>query len=310
MSKYKYLFGPVPSRRLGRSLGVDIVPLKKCSQNCIYCQLGLNADTVVERSEYVKISEVLAELKDAVENGLDADFITITGSGEPTLNTKVGDLIDGIRKITKIPVAILTNGTLFGDPEVRKACCKADVVMPSLDAGDERTFINMNRPHKTIKFDEFIDGLCRFRKEYKGKYWLEVFLCEGVNTDDGQLANITRLVEKIKPDRVQLNTSVRPTVEKDAIRVDPARLEQIAIMMGLNAEVVADFSRLKGFQRTNADAERIADMLKRRPCTLEDICNGLSADRNEVVKIISLLDAENRLVIENSGGETYYGVKS
>ena len=310
MSEYKYLFGPVPSRRLGRSLGVDIVPLKVCSQNCIYCQLGVNADTVLERAEYININEVLSELKSAVEKGLDADYITLTGSGEPTLNSRIGDLIDGIRRLTNIPVAILTNGTLFNDPKVRSDCAKADVVMPSLDAGDEETFKKMNRPHSDIKFNEFIEGLCKFRKDYCGRIWLEVFFCEGINTDPEQIDNIRRIVERIGPDRVQLNTSVRPTVEKDVVRVDPVKLMEIALVLGLNSEVIADFSRLRKGDQIDAETERIVEMLKRRPCTLDDICNGLGAVRNEVAKIISVLEAENQLVIEELDSGTYYSVHS
>ena len=213
MAKRKYLFGPVASRRLGRSLGVDIVPLKVCSQNCIYCQLGINADTTIDRREYVDIDEVLAELKSAVDDGLQADYITLTGSGEPTLNSRLGDIIDGIRKITEVPVAILTNANLFSDPQVRAACAKADVVSPSLDAGDAESFKKMNRPHESINFNTFVEGLCVFRQEYAGQIWLEVFFCQGVNTSDEQVEKMRAIIERIAPDRIQLNTSVRPTVD-------------------------------------------------------------------------------------------------
>ena len=138
--KYRYLFGPVPSRRLGRSLGVDIIPLKTCSQNCIYCQLGKDAPQTLQRKEYIPIESVLAELKIKIAEGLEADFITISGSGEPTLHSQLGELIDGIRKLTDIPVAVITNSTLLSDRGVRRDCCKADVVLPSLDAGDPETF--------------------------------------------------------------------------------------------------------------------------------------------------------------------------
>jgi wyosine [tRNA(Phe)-imidazoG37] synthetase (radical SAM superfamily) len=308
MAKRKYLFGPVPSRRLGRSLGVDIVPLKACSQNCIYCQLGINADTTIERGEYVDIDQVLAELKAAVDEGLQADYITLTGSGEPTLNSRIGELIDGIRKITNIPIAILTNGNLFFDSQVRAACCKADVVSPSLDAGDAKTFAKMNRSHESINFDDFLDALCDFRKEYTGQVWLEVFFCQGVNTDDAQVQKMRSIIERIAPDRIQLNTSVRPTVEKDAVRVDQDRLEQIASMIGGNAEVIADFSRIKDATAI-VSAENVIEMLRRRPCTIEDIANGLSAQNEQIAKIVEELTTKGLVEIEQKDSDVYYSAK-
>ena len=214
MAKYKYLFGPVPSRRLGRSLGVDIVPLKICSQNCIYCQLGVNAETTIDRRQYVDINEVLVELKSVVDEGLDADYITLTCSGEPTLNSRIGDLIDGIREITDIPIAILTNANLFFDPQVRAACCKADVVSPSLDAGDTESFKKMNRPHESINFDTFVEGLYKFRDEYKGQIWLEVFFCQGVNTDDEQVGKMREIIERIAPQRHFHTSKASKSIDK------------------------------------------------------------------------------------------------
>ncbi len=238
----KYLFGPVPSRRLGRSLGVDIVPLKTCTQNCIYCQLGINSTQTLLRRPYVPIDAVLAELRQRIAEGLQADYITFSGSGEPTLNSQIGLFIDGIRQITNIPVAILTNGTLFTDPGVRADCAKADVVLPSLDAGDEQTFEKINRPHKDITFAAFVDGLCKFRAEFTGQIRLEVFFCEGINTTDDQIEKINTIIQQIAPDKVQLNTAVRPTADASAIRVDPDRLRAIAARLSPTPEVIADYS--------------------------------------------------------------------
>ena len=307
--KYKYLFGPVPSRRLGRSLGVDIVPLKICSQNCIYCQLGVNADTTIERREYVDINEVLAELKSAVDEGLDADYITLTGSGEPTLNSRLGDLIDRIREISDIPIAILTNANLFFESDVRAACCKADVVSPSLDAGDIETFKKMNRPHESINFNTFVQGLYDFRQEYKGQIWLEVFFCQGVNTSDEQIEKTRSIIEHISPDRIQLNTSVRPTVEKEAVRVSEDDMNRIAAMIGSNAEVVASFSKQQQV-KADIDTEKVIELLKRRPCTMEDVANGLSTDIDCLEKIITDLIAKGFVQSEQKDSSTYYSVKN
>lgn len=238
MAKGRHIFGPVASRRLGRSLGVDIVPLKVCTQNCIYCQLGIDGEQTLERKEYVAAEVVLAELKEWVEAGIEADFVTFSGSGEPTLNSAMGEIIDGIRAITDIPVAVITNGTLFSDPAVRADCAKADLVVPSLDAGDAETFGKINFPHKDIDFDVFVEGLRAFRREYSGRMWLEVFLSEGVNASDEQVDKIGAIIERIGPDKVQLNTAVRPTVKESALRVDRRRLEEIAERLGGNVEVV------------------------------------------------------------------------
>ncbi|MHC4693410.1 MAG: radical SAM protein, partial [Planctomycetota bacterium] len=204
----KYLYGPVTSRRLGLSLGVDIVPFKICTLDCIYCQLGGTTQKTTERAEYVSPEAVLAELRDTLARDPKADFITIGGSGEPTLNSRLGDLIDGIKKITDIPVALLTNGTLFYRPDVRADCAKADVALPSLDAGDKRTFDKINHPHEDIVIENMISGLCAFRNEFAGQIWLEVFFIEEINTHAGHIAKIRDAVEKIRPDKVHLNTAV------------------------------------------------------------------------------------------------------
>ncbi len=168
-----YIFGPVPSRRLGRSLGVDLVPFKTCSYDCIYCQLGRTTNQTVERREWVPLDAVLAELRGKLAS--QPDYITLSGSGEPTLYSRLDELIDGIRAMTEVPIAVLTNGSLLWQPEVRSKLLRAHLVIPSLDAGDERTFQAIDRPHGTISFKRMLWGLIDFRREYQGQYWLEVF---------------------------------------------------------------------------------------------------------------------------------------
>ncbi len=300
----KYLFGPVPSRRLGLSLGVDIIPLKTCTQNCIYCQLGVIGVQTVERKPYVPIEAVLSELRARIAEVLQADYITLSGSGEPTLNSEMGRLIDGIKEITTIPVAVLTNGTLLADPAVRADCAKADVVLPSLDAGDEATFKKINCPHKDINFSAFVEGLCKFRAEFTGQIWLEVFFCEGINTSHDEVEKIRAAILLIGPDKVQLNTVVRPVADLSVVRVEPARLLTIARRLGPNAEVIADFSGTEGVQ-TQANTENLLEMLKRRPCSLDDICNGLSIHRNEALKYLAHLEAAG-LIISHPADDTVF----
>jgi wyosine [tRNA(Phe)-imidazoG37] synthetase (radical SAM superfamily) len=305
----KYLFGPVPSRRLGLSLGVDIVPIKTCTQNCVYCQLGITGTQTVERKPYVPIDAVLSELKERVAAGLRADYITLSGSGEPTLNSEIGRLIDSIKGITDIPVAVLTNGTLFTDPAVRAECAKADVVLPSLDAGDGETFKKINCPHKDISFSAFVEGLCKFRAEYTGRIWLEVFFCEGINTGEEEIEKIRAAILLIGPDKVQLNTVVRPAADKSVVRVEPDRLLSIARRLDPNAKVIADFSGTEHTSHIEANAKYILELLRRRPCSVKDICHGLGLSQNEVLKHLSHLGAAGLIVSQPGGDTVFFKVK-
>jgi wyosine [tRNA(Phe)-imidazoG37] synthetase (radical SAM superfamily) len=305
----KYLFGPVPSRRLGLSLGVDIVPLKVCSLNCIYCQLGRTPKTTVERKEYVDIGEVLEELGERVARGLRADYVTISGSGEPTLNSRLGELVDGIRGVCDIPVAILTNGTLFDRADVRAECAKADVVLPSLDAGNAETFKRINRPDAHLDLGRIIEGLVAFRKEYSGPIWLEVFLVAGVNTAAEQIEAIKKAVERIGPDKIHLNTAVRPTAEEWVGRLSPEKMEAIAAKFGDRCEVIADFVAKHPEVEAAGRSEEVLSMLKRRPCSLEDVCAGLGVGKIEAGKYLSLLEQRGVISSEKRGETVFYRVK-
>ena len=310
----------MPSRRLGLSCGIDIVPLKICTLDCIYCQLGKTAQTTIERKDYIPIEPVLAELKEALAEGLEADYITIAGSGEPTLNSRLGVLIDGIKKLTNIPIAILTNGTLLSRADVRADCSNADVVMPSLDAGDEQTFQRINRPNSVLSIEMLVSGLCAFRKEFAGQIWLEVFFVEGINTGIEQISRIKEAIELINPDKVHLNTAVRPTADPNITRLSAEKLHEIAGRLGPKCEVVADFSparssilsesksedMLEFHSVTNRKAEALLSMLKRRPCSLNDICSSLGISRNEAIKHISDLQRQGIIQSEEKEGIIFF----
>jgi wyosine [tRNA(Phe)-imidazoG37] synthetase (radical SAM superfamily) len=318
--KRKYLYGPVPSRRLGRSYGVDIVPLKVCTLDCIYCQLGETIEKTIERRDYVPVEPVLAEIRAALAEGLEADFITIAGSGEPTLNSRLGELIDGIREASDIAIAVITNGTLLCRQDVRADCAKADVVMPSLDAGDEQTFRKINRPHRGISIENAISGLCTFRNTFAGRIWLAVFLVEGINTGAEQIANINDAIERIRPDKVQLNTAVRPTTDPTIIRLSAQKLRDIAARLGPKCEVVADFSTghtgklsdsqakdiLRPHLAMGRKTEALLSMLKRRPCSLNDISAGLGITHNEALEYISDLQQRGVIHSEQRDGRVFF----
>ena len=303
---FQYLFGPVPSRRLGRSLGVDIIPMKTCTQNCIYCQLGKDAPQTLERTEYAPVEDVLAELKSKIADGMEADFITISGSGEPTLHSGLGRLIDDIHQLTDIPVAVITNSTLLFRADVRDNCTKADVVLPSLDAGDEETFQRINHPHSELNFQTFLEGLIQFRNSYTGQLWLEVFLCEGVNTSESALANLKTCIEQVNPDKIQVNTAVRPVVHPEAARVEPERLSQIARFLNPRAEVIASFSKHTRQHRVGVDPQIVLKTLRCRPCSLDDLKDGLGLDKNELEPVLESLESEGLIICDYRGEQKFY----
>lgn len=307
--QYRYLFGPVPSRRLGLSLGVDIIPFKTCTQNCLYCQLGRDGNLTLERKSYVPPEAVLKEIEQWLHEGGKADYITISGSGEPTLHRQLEKILDGIHALTSIPIAVITNGTLLHLPDVRKACCKADVVLPSLDAGDETTFQEINKPHPNLKFVDFVDGLLSFRKEYIGPIWLEVFLCDNLNTGTESIQNLRQLIAKICPDRVQLNTAVRPTAHPGIKAVNPEKLKAIAEQLRPDAEIIADFPVDSAALGGTGSETQILDTLKRRPCGLEELCKSLSISPNFALKYLQHLQEQGKIRIENQQGKLFYCVK-
>jgi len=293
VTRARYIFGPVPSRRLGRSLGVDLVPFKTCSYDCIYCQLGRTTDKTIERRQWVPLDDVLAELKDNLSTR--PDYITLSGSGEPTLYSRLDELIEGIRSMTDIPIAVLTNGSLLWDREVADTLMGADLIVPSLDAGSEAIFRAVNRPHDEISFDRMMQGLIEFRREFQGQYWLEVFLLAGHNAIAAEVEKLVDCVNRINPDRVQLNTATRPPAEDYAATVQRSDLNQLAEMFDPPAEVIADFRGVHQHSEFAAGRQGVMDLLRRRPCSIEDVADGLGMHRNEVVKYVEELTDQKLL---------------
>jgi wyosine [tRNA(Phe)-imidazoG37] synthetase (radical SAM superfamily) len=305
LEKNEHIFGPVPSRRLGRSLGIDLVPSKTCTYDCLYCQVGRTTQKTTERKNWVPVDEIIAELKSKLSSK--PDFITLSGSGEPTLNSGCGLLIEKIKQITDVPVAVITNGSLLFMPDVRNDIKRADVVMPTLVAGDEETFKKINRPVPQITFDKMLGGLIDFRKEYTGKYWLEVFIVAGVNDSDGQIDRIAKCIEKIQPDKVQINTVTRPPAE-NVNAISRQRLEQIAKRIYKNAEVIADFKSDDITGDFNVKSNDIIEMLKRRPCSADDIAAGLKISILETLKHIEALIKSGKIEAVKQNGKIYYKV--
>jgi len=303
---FPHLYGPVPSRRLGYSLGVDLLPFKTCSLSCLYCQLGRTKKTTVRRRRFFSEKQILEEIKEFLKTGVRVDFITFSGSGEPTLNKSIGQLIRSIKKISTIPVAVLTNSTLLSRPEVRKDLERADVVVPSLDAATQKVFERVNRPHPGLKVEKIIEGLIRFRRQFKGQLWLEVLLVRGINDSPAHLKKLKEAAEKIKPDKIHLNTVVRPPAEKTAKPLSPEELNRIKEFFGEKAEVVARFRKKEQDRAPEDISQAILSIIRRRPVSLEDLEHSLGLTREELSLTLQQLLESGQVKKVTHEARSYY----
>jgi len=309
---YKYLFGPVPSRRLGMSLGIDLIPSKVCSLNCVYCECGKTTNLTIERKEYVSYNKVTNELEHYFKNNPAPDYVTFSGSGEPTLNLKIGDIIKFLKSnYPYIPIAILTNGTLFDQKEVRTELLNADLVLPSLDAASELSFKKINRPFHTLNINKYIQGLIDFRKEYSGKIWLEVLILPGYNDNKKDLKLLKDAFVKIKPDRIQLNSLDRPGILNTLRSATRNELQQIADFFGLdNVEIIASAPKRKEIKSYRKDTETaILETIFRRPCTLDDLSEILGLHKNEINKYLDVLESDDKIEIIRQSRGIFYKIK-
>jgi wyosine [tRNA(Phe)-imidazoG37] synthetase (radical SAM superfamily) len=304
----EHVYGPVPSRRLGRSLGVDLVPFKTCTYDCIYCQLGRTTDKTMTRKEWVQVHRLVDQVKGKLESK--PDYITLSGSGEPTLHSKIGEVISGIKANTDISVAVLTNGSLLWLPEVRSSLVVADLVLPSLDAGNDLVFQYVNRPHPAIPFDKMLEGLVKFRDEYSGKYWLEVLLLNGVSTVEAQVTALADCIRLISPDKVQINTVTRPPAESFAKAVPMGRLKDIASQLSEKSQIIAAKPALYEQREALADCQGILALLRRRPCSIEDIALGLGLHHNAVVKCLEQLCSQQLTQAEYTSEGLFYRARN
>jgi wyosine [tRNA(Phe)-imidazoG37] synthetase (radical SAM superfamily) len=302
------VFGPVPSRRLGRSLGIDLVPLKTCTYDCIYCQLGRTTLKTVERQAYVSLEKVLAKVAAALKKDASIDFLTLSGSGEPTLHTGIGGLIDRLKREFSIPVAVLTNGSLLFDTQVAEALMRADVVLPTLAAECETTFQCVHRPHPSLHFERVVDGLISFARCYRGQLWLELFLLDGITAIDKTVESMKAIVDAVNPARVQINTVSRPPSEDFACPVPQERLASLAGILGHGAEVISEYrvrSACEGGLGRGTHAAVLA-LLRRRPCTEQDVADALALHRIEAVKILAHLSTKGLIESRRQDGRVFY----
>ncbi len=310
MKRYHYLYGPVPSRRLGRSLGIDLVPHKICTYDCIYCQIGNTTDKTLTRKEYVPAKEILEEVRRFLkEEASSIDHLSLSGSGEPTLHSKIRLVIEGIKAITSIPIAVITNGSLLYEEEVRRYLLRAEIVLPSLDAVSPEVFTKINRPRPGFSIKKVIEGMVEFRRVYKGQIWLEILFCKGVNDSKEELLEMKKAVDRIQPDRIHLNTVVRPPSEKWATPLNQKEMEEIKVFFGEKASIISEFDRHPSSMPERDIKEEILKILKRRPLSSSDLSKGMGISQDELDKYIAPLTREGKIQTRIFGDSIYYEIK-
>jgi wyosine [tRNA(Phe)-imidazoG37] synthetase (radical SAM superfamily) len=301
----KYVFGPVPSRRLGKSLGIDTIPLKTCNWNCVYCQLGRSKPLTNQRKDYIPLSEIISEVEKALatKKTEEIDWITFVGSGEPTLHAGIGWLIKEVKKLTDIPVAVITNGSLLFLKSVRKALYEADAVLPSLDAGTEKLYKKINRPHPDISFNRHLEGLIEFQKEYRGKFWLEVMLVHCLNDTAEALREIASVIETIQPDKVHIGILTRPPVEKWVQPPDQEGIMRATSVLGEVAHVIHPQEGVFDLRGNKDYVEALIGIITRHPMSEEQLSRALGilpgGERDQV--FASLATSSKVQIIERFG---------
>ncbi|MFQ5841566.1 MAG: radical SAM protein [Thermodesulfobacteriota bacterium] len=305
------IYGPVPSRRLGVSLGVDLFSRKTCSYDCIYCQLGRTNNKTIQRDVYIPIEPIIREIEDFLGHmKTPVDYITFSGSGEPTLHSQIGLIIGEIKKMTSVPVAVITNGSLLFMDEVQRDLSLADLVIPSLDAVSKTVYETINRPEESLEIDRVVQGIGDFRKRFRGQVWIEILYCRGMNDDSSEVAKMKEVLEKINPDRVQLNTVYRPPAEDYASPLTEERLREIAESFGPKASVITPYRANQSFGGRGEVKADIIDALKRRPLTAEDMADILGLHPQEVIKHLKVLLDSKRVRHRLHGHKIFYEIAS
>lgn len=306
----RYLFGPVHSRRLGLSLSIDVVPMKTCTFNCIYCQLGRTTQQTLKRDEYVPANEVMQELATFLENNGEADYLTFSGSGEPTLHSKLGEMIAQTKQMSKIPVAVLTCGALLFDPQVRKDLLSAAVVLPSLNSASAKTFQLINRPHGKLHLNEIFDGLRRFRREYRGKIWLEIMLVKGLNDNANEIAALRTAIGEIKPDKVHLNTVVRPPAETEAKSLTETELRAFRNALGPPAEDIPEYAAVSQAPAKKYLLNEVVELLERHPATLTEMAEYANIEHERIEAMLAAMVTAGQVKVYQHQNQTFYRATS
>jgi wyosine [tRNA(Phe)-imidazoG37] synthetase (radical SAM superfamily) len=307
----KHIFGPVLSRRLGLSLGIDLIPFKTCSYNCVYCECGPTTNRTISRQDFFPAEQVISELRDVLASRPPLDSITLAGSGEPTLSRSLGLVITSVkREYPEYTLSVLTNGSLMADKGVREELATADRVIPTLTSVFQKTFERIHRPHPSLSIEAIIDGMVQFREMYAGALWLEVFIIPGLNITSEELTGLKRAIERIDPDRVQLNTLDRPPAEGWVEAATDAELERVcAVLERSGIEIVGRNHSVSPAARTNTESgDLIQATLCRRPSTVEDLVRTTGLSGGEVAKILGMLEREGMVTSQRGTRGVFYAI--
>ncbi len=301
----KYVYGPVPSRRLGKSLGIDTIPLKTCNWNCVYCQLGRTKPLINERKNYFPPDEILEQVRQALKSHRpgEIDWVTFVGSGEPTLNASIGWLIRKVKELTNLPVAVITNGSLLYLPDVRKELMRADAILPSLDAGTSNLFRQINRPYPEITFKRLIHGLAAFQRNNWHNLWIEVMLIRDLNDTVEALEAIAEVLHQIGPDEVHINLPTRPPGETWVQPPDEEGLMRARAILGKNAKVVHPVEGTFDLGESEDPVDAVLGIITRHPMRNEELERTLSLwAPGQVNQVLEELENSGRAqVVERYG---------
>jgi wyosine [tRNA(Phe)-imidazoG37] synthetase (radical SAM superfamily) len=274
----KHVFGPVPSRRLGQSLGIDPIPFKTCNWNCVYCQLGRTTPLTAARLDYFPPEQIVAEVRTALDSHQpgEIDWVTFVGSGEPALHRSLGWMVRQVKGMTSIPVGVITNGSLLSLPEVREELLAADAVLPTLDAGNEELYRAINRPHPSFGFNDLVEGLVAFRAAYDGKLWLEVMLVQGLNDTEPALQELAAVVERIHPDEIHISLPIRPPAEPWVKPPDEDALMRATALLGGVARVIHPAEGVFDLSGCANVVDAVVGIITRHPILEDDLVRTLA----------------------------------
>ncbi len=300
-----FVYGPVPSRRLGLSLGINLIPEKTCSFNCIYCQCGRTTRLTIKRQSWFPVQEIINQVRSAVA-GKKVDYLTLSGAGEPTLNLDLGKIIRLLKREFSIPVAVITNSSLLTEPEVRRALYHADLIVPTLAAVDPRVFKRLHRAHPHLSIEKIIQGLKIFRTHYQGKIWIEVMLVKGINDSPAHLARLRQVIYHLQPDLVHLNTVVRPPAENYARALPFDDLVQIQLLFGPGTEIVPPPPKPAQKDFRGNPEQAVLAVIHNRPVTETDLNQALGIPHQTLRLTITRLLRAGKITKTKFQGKIFY----
>lgn len=305
MQTLKYVYGPIPSRRLGRSLGVSPIPKKTCNYSCVYCQLGRTNKMTNERQEFFKLEDIIAEFKDYLKHSDGFDVVTVVGEGEPTLYSRLGELVRTLKSLTTKPVAVITNGALLNDKKVQEDLMEADIVLPSVNAYDDTISKKIDRPYGRIKFEDILNGIIEFSHKYTGELWLEIMLLDGINDDKHSIEEYKKLLEKIKYTRLYLNTPVRPPAEAYINMVSKENMKYaVEELKGISIDMLSDGAF---YSEIDDNHEAVLSLCKRHPMNQFELRSFLNSRKvSNIDEVIEEIEKDEKInVIDYKGIKTY-----